>query len=166
MAEEITREIFLKEWLETKKKVVDYMDGQKTLLETMEISRKDLGAIYKNAYDAFTVENYEEAENLFLSLLLWNFKDPTFQTALAAVYEAQEKFENALSMYSLAMMMDRQTPELLFRTGKCLLAMGQKNEATIMFELAAESEAGGDKINFAVLGTIEKSKNILKLLKD
>ncbi|MBI9089839.1 MAG: hypothetical protein JEZ12_11535 [Desulfobacterium sp.] len=164
MAEEITRETFLKEWTETKKMMTAHMDGQKTLCDTMGIARKDLGVLYQNAYNAFQAEDYPQAETLFFSLFLWNCKDYSFQVGLGATYEAQEKFDNALAMYTLAMMTKEQEPELLFRTGKCLLAMGKKSEAKIVFEIAGEATGGGN--NFARLGSIEKSRNILTLLTD
>jgi Tfp pilus assembly protein PilF len=162
MPAEITREEFLREWAETKKTVVAYMDDRTSLLTTMDMARQDLGVFYQNAWNAFNVEDYAQAENLFFTLFLWDCKDYSFQTGLAAVYEAQEKFENALSMYALAMITREQAPDLLFRSGKCLLGMGKKNEAKIMFELAAEAKGYGTDL--ARLSAIEKSKSILALL--
>ena len=166
MEPKINREIFLEEWLETKKAVIEYMDTQKALLDTVQLTKKDLGVIYQNAYNAFKVEDYAQAENLFFSLFIWDFKNPDFQIGLAAAYEAQEKFENAVSMYSLAMITKEHDPEILFRLGKCLLAMGEKDEARIMFELASEQEVTEGKNNLARLVSIEKSNNILELIKD
>jgi len=168
MAEEITSEIFLNEWNETKKGVVQYMDRQESLCISMDLDKKGLGTIYESAYNAFKAEDYPQAENLFFSLFLLDFKDHNFQIGLGAVYEAQEKFENAISMYTLAMMTGKQTPELLFRTGKCLLATGQKEEAKIVFALAVElgvTNRGSDGTKgLEQLVAIEKSKKILALL--
>ena len=166
MEPQINREIFLEEWLETKKAFTEYMDTQKSLLDTIQLTKEDLGVIYKNAYNAFKVEDYAQAENLFFSLFIWDFKNFDFQIGLAAAYEAQEKFENAVSMYSLAMVTKDHDPEILFRLGKCLLAMGEKDEARILFELASEQDMTGEKNNLARLVSIEKSNNILELIKD
>lgn len=166
MAEEITRETFLTEWAKAKSVLTEYMENKSTLLDTMALDKKNLGVIYQNAYNAFKVENYLQAENLFLSLFLLDHTDYDFQVGLAAAYEAQEKFENALSIYTLAMMTTGKDPELLFRAAKCLLAMGEKNEARVMFELASQFKPALAKNGLAKLASIEKSKNILKLLNE
>jgi TolA-binding protein len=168
MTEAITRESFLDEWENTKKGVVQHMDAQPSLCASMDLDKEGLGMIYKNAYTAFEAEDYTQAENLFFILFLLDSNDYNFQKALGAAYEAQEKFDNAISMYTLAMMKNGRSPELLFRTGKCLLATHRKDEARIVFELAAEGSMtdqerpGANSIERLV--AIEQSKRILGLL--
>ena len=168
MTETITRESFLDEWAKTEEGVVKHMEGQESLCTSMDLDKEGLGMIYKNAYTAFEAEDYKQAENLFFILFLLDSKDHNFQTALGAAYEAQEKFDNAISMYSLAMMKNGRTPQLLFRTGKCLLATHRKAEARIVFELAAEftmsdqERPGANSLDR--LASIEQSKKILGLV--
>lgn len=164
MAEQITKEKFQDSWRETQKSFSKIAENKETLLEMMNMNKQDLNIVYKNAYDAFKVEDYTQAENLFLSLLLWDFKDYNYQVGLAAAYEAQEKFAEALSLYSLAMLTGGQNPEILFRTGKCLLALGEQTEAKLMFELAADFGTHMQGINLALLGAVEKSKKMLELI--
>lgn len=170
MAEKITRESFLDEWEKTKKGVINHMDGQQSLCTSMDLDKKGLGMIYQNAHRAFEAEDYTQAENLFFILFLLDSKDPNFQVALGAAYEAQEKFDNAISMYALAMMSNGRSPQLLFRTGRCLLATHRKDEARIVFELAAEAgmtDKDGDQANSVDrLVSIEQSKKMLGLLND
>ncbi|MDY0220918.1 MAG: tetratricopeptide repeat protein [Desulfobacterium sp.] len=168
MAEQITRESFLDEWENTKKGVVQHMDGQQSVCASMNIDKKGLGMIYQNAYRAFEAEDYTQAENLFFILFLLDSKDHNFQTGLGAAYEAQEKFDNAIAMYSLAMMRNGRSPQLLFRTGKCLLATNRRDEARIIFELAAESDITDQnhpqENSVDRLVSIEQSKKMLGLL--
>ncbi len=168
MAEQITRESFLDQWENTKKGVAQHMDGQQSLSTLMALDKKGLGMIYKNAYTAFEAEDYTQAEDLFFILFLLDSKDTNFQTGLGAAYEAQEKFDNAISMYTLAMMKNGRSPQLLFRTGKCLLATHRRDEARIVFELAAESsmtnQARPQENSVDRLVSIEQSKKILGLL--
>ena len=170
MAEQITKESFLDEWEKTKKGVVQHMDGQQSVCTSMNIDKKGLGMIYQNAYRAFEAEDYTQAENLFFILFLLDSKDHNFQIALGAAYEAQEKFDNAISMYALAMMRNGRSPQLLFRTGKCLLATHRKEEARIVFELAAESDLINQELplenSVDRLVSIEQSKKMLGLLND
>ena len=166
MATTLNRELFLEEWEDTKKVVTKYFDSKKTFLNTVKLTREDLGEIYKNAYEAFKIENYVNAENLFYSLFIFDFKEYDYQIGLAATYEAQEKFESAVAMYMLAMMTTKPNPEILFRTGKCMLAMGEKKEAQIMFELVSEETMSEGVNNFIRQIAVEKAANILELIKD
>lgn len=164
MAEDINKTEYIAHWHETQTTLNKALEAKETLVDIFKISKKDLNIIYQNAYNAFKVEDYHQAENLFLCLLIWDFKDYNYQVGLGAVYEAQEKFEDAMAMYSLAMFSKGKNPEILFRTGKCLLALGEKSEAKIMFELATDYEKKIPEANLGILGSIEKSKNMLQLI--
>ncbi len=168
MAEQITRESFLDQWENTKKGVAQHMDGQLSLCTRMDLDKKGLGKIYQNAHRAFEAEDYTQAENLFFILFLLDSNDHNFQTGLGAAYEAQEKFDNAISMYTLAMMKNGRSPQLLFRTGRCLLATHRRDEARIVFELAAESgitdQNTSRENSVDRLVSIEQSKKIFGLL--
>ena len=166
MAEELNKATFLEEWKQAQVAVTEFLEEKPLPAEAMGLSKDDMGAIYKNAYNAFQAEDYSQAENLFLTLFIMNFKEYDFQVGLGAAYEAQEKFENALAMYSLAMITRDQNPEMLFRAGKCLLALGKKDEAGIMFELAGECDPKKGTSRVATVASIEKSKRILELLDD
>lgn len=168
MTKTITRKSFLDEWAKTEKGIAQHMDSQPSLCASMDLDKKGLGMIYKNAHTAFEAEDYTQAENLFFILFLLDSNDHNFQTGLGAAYEAQEKFDNAISMYTLAMMKNGRSPQLLFRTGRCLLATHRKDEARIVFELAAEeslTDQGRPGSNSVErLTSIEQSKKILGLL--
>lgn len=166
MAEELNKETFLQEWTQAQTAVTEYLNEKTMPAEALALSKDDLAGLYKNAYNAFQAEDYAQAENLFFTLFLMNFREYDFQIGLAAAYEAQEKFENALAMYSLAMFTSEQNPDLLFRAGKCLLALGKKDEAKIMFELAGESDPAKGPKRVSTIASIEKSKRIIDLLDD
>ncbi|WP_027362701.1 hypothetical protein [Desulfospira joergensenii] len=164
MVQDVTKEKLIHQWEENSKAFAKAVKGKNELMGILGISKQDLTIIYQKAFDAFQVEDYREAENLFSCLLLWDFQDRAYQVGLGATFEAQEKFEAALNMYVLAMLSGGQDPELLFRSGKCLLALDQKAEAAILFELAAESEDNLPQLHLKALGAIEKSKNMLSLI--
>ncbi|MBF0201650.1 MAG: hypothetical protein HQK66_10125 [Desulfamplus sp.] len=164
---EITKELFIEEWLGAESVLKEYMETQDSIASVMEVPRESLEILYRDGFNAFKVEDYARAESIFMTLFLLDMKDPSFHNALGAAYEAQEKFENALSMYALSMMLKgRREPGLLFRCGKCLLASGRRDEAVIVFGLAAEFDMGSSDngTNLESVAYIEKSKNMLNLL--
>ena len=164
MTQELTKDEFVSQWAQNTEALAKAVQSGQTLGQMMNMPKENLSIIYRKAFDAFQVEDYSQAEDLFLSLMLWDFKEYAYQVGLAAALEAQDKFQNALGMYTLAMLVNGQNPEILYRSGKCLLAMEQRQEAKIMFELAVDFETQRPELTLATLAAIEKSKNMLSLI--
>lgn len=162
---EITKESVLEEWKETANFFTQLIASLPTIsLNDMGMNAEGIQEIYRQGYNAFQAENYDQAENLFLSLVMLDFKNIDYQLALGAAYETQEKYENALAMYMLAMMTGKDSPAILYRTAKCLLSMGNKTEALIYFKLASESEPHETGLDGQQRLFSEKSKKMVELL--
>ncbi|MCG8564146.1 MAG: hypothetical protein MI747_03600 [Desulfobacterales bacterium] len=152
-------ENFVKEWDTLRSKLAQTMEKQSGL----GLPSEGLEAIYHKAHGAFAAENYELAENLFLLLRTMEPGETRFQIGLAAASEAQEKYDVALTHYSMAMACGEQTPGLLYRAGKCLLGMENREEARAFFTMAGSAAHGGVP---GEIIAVEKAKKWMVLLTD
>ena len=161
MADLIDRETVLKDLEKMKGLAVEIMENRPRILESQGLSGKDAGPAYEHAYNAFVAEDYEGAQGMFTALLLMDMREKSFQIGLAASLEAQEKFSEALKFYALALALDgADDPALLFRAGKCLLSTQQKEEACILFNMAARSNPTDTR----GIRAMERSRKILAVL--
>lgn len=159
----ISKEELLEEWAFVKQDVLAYLDTSPVLPHLFNMDKNALAPVYKKAFDAFSLENYEEAEDLFTSLLIFDIREERFQTGLAATFEAQEKFVQAISIYKLAAA-KKESAHLYYRMGKCFLGMGDKDRAVFMFDMAADRKAGKNGMDVGQLAYVERSRKMLDLL--
>lgn len=153
---------YTEEWEAVKKDAAAFLKEAATLTEVLEMDKSCLGAVYKTAYDAFSLENYGEAENLFTSLFLFDAREPDYQAGYAASLEAQEKFRQAISIYTLMLAKD-ESARIYYRMGKCFFGLEDRDRAALMFDLASKTGAAG--VNVVEKIHIEKSKKMAELLK-
>ncbi|MDD9303407.1 MAG: hypothetical protein HUK40_14130 [Desulfobacter sp.] len=158
-----SKEELLEEWDFVKQDARAYLDAAPLLPELFNMDKNTLGPVYKKAFDAFSLENYQEAEDLFTSLFIFDIKDECFQTGLGATFEAQEKFIQAISIYKLAAA-KKASPQLYYRMGKCFFGMGDKGRAIFMFEMAVEFNLRTKEMDIHQMAYVERSKKMLELL--
>lgn len=160
-AEQITEQMFAQEWEKVRAQASAFIENRPKILESLNMTRSDVGSAYKQAYNAYAAGDYQGAQKLFTLLFLLDMKERAFQTGLGASFEAQEKFDQALAFYALAMSQDKiEDPGLMFRAGRCLMARAAGQEARILFKKAARcrpKDAGG-------LRAVERSRRMLSLL--
>ena len=121
-----------------------------------------LDPIYRGAYQALQVEDYVQAENLFILLTSLDRVQGHFWGGLAAALEGQEAYEGALLYYCVALALEGKKAPLLFKAGQCLLALERREEAIILFEMASEAGNAGKKLADITAG--ERAKNMIRIL--
>ena len=149
-------------WEAVKRANAAALENAPSLREELSLSTSDMGVMYKTAYDAFTLENFKEAENLFTSLVLFDARNREFHTGLAAALEALENFAGAISFYANAAALTPSS-HLYYRMGKCFMGLGEKGWAVFMFGLSLEaSTCKGAGLKDKIYG--EKAQQMVRLL--
>lgn len=118
------------------------LDGD-TLAEAVGLSDGCLESIYSVAYQLYQGGQYERAGKVFRFLCVYHQYDPRFFTGAAACLQMQGQYVKALEHYAMALILDKDSPDVPLQTARCLLALGRHGEAGEALE-ACRRLAGED----------------------
>lgn len=96
-----------------------------------------LEEMYSLAHSAYSVENYAEAETLFMGMLLFAPGDSRGWLGYAGASEAQKKWAQAVGGYAGAFDLLPEDPVPPYRSGVCLMALEDSKSARQCFATAA-----------------------------
>jgi type III secretion system low calcium response chaperone LcrH/SycD len=97
-----------------------------------------MDGIHGYAYDFYQQGRLDEAEAFFRFLCLYDFYNADYATGLAAVFQLQERFRQAIDMYGVAMRLGSDDPAPVFYAGQCFLKLGIPEDAIECFEFVVE----------------------------
>jgi type III secretion system low calcium response chaperone LcrH/SycD len=97
-----------------------------------------MNGIHVYAYDFYRQGRLDEAEAFFRFLCLYDFHNPDYATGLAAVFQLQERYRQAIDMYGVAMRLSSDDPSPVFYAGQCFLRLGIPEDAAECFEFVIE----------------------------
>ena len=114
---------------------------------------------------AYSVENYAEAEILFMGVIMLNSGDVRAWLGYAGACEAQKKWMQGLEGYAGALGLTPDDPIPAYRAGLCCMAMDDAENARKAFATAAKlaDSAVGDPVRSRMA---LRAQSMLQLLDD
>lgn len=97
-----------------------------------------MNGIHVYAYDFYQQGRLDEAEAFFRFLCLYDFYNADYAMGLAAVFQLQERFRQAIDMYGVVMRLRSDDPSPVFHAGQCFLKLGAPADAAECFEFVLE----------------------------
>lgn len=142
----------------------DILSGKKAPGEVIENppGKEEQELFYQRAANALRVEDYENAEKMFSTLLMLNNRDIRAAMGLAAAAEGQGRYEFAMPIYYMVLATTPYDPVAPFRAGICLMNLGKPGDAKKAFGLAADCR---DKIKDPAKKIyVDRAQGMLKAL--
>lgn len=84
--------------------------------------------LYTLAYNAYERREYAEGVHFFRMLTLMECHIQKHWIGLAACYQMQNQFDEAVPAYSVAAVIDPANPQVHLHAAECLFALGRKEE--------------------------------------
>lgn len=109
--------------------ILDHLARGGVLGDLLDMDERDYELLYALGHDMYTQGKYEDAVNLFGFLVMRNHQERRFIMAYAAALQMTRDYVNAISLYTLASVLDLRDPQPGFYTCECLIGLGLKNEA-------------------------------------
>ena len=110
-----------------------FLDGA-TLKELKGISNDEMEAVYSLAFNYYRTGKFDEAEQLFNFLALFDHLNPKFWMGVGAVRQVKKDFPGAVQAYGYASFLDLNNPKPQLHAAECFLAMGDKRNAASSLE--------------------------------
>ena len=88
----------------------------------------NLEALYTHAYDAYTREDYAEAERLFAQLVTHSLFETKYWKGFAAANQMLQNYDQALRGWSMLALLDEKDPLPHIHASECLYILGQTEE--------------------------------------
>ena len=107
-------------------------------------SDDEIEAVYNVAYNFYQQHQYEKAEKLFAFLALHEHIDSRFSLGLGGCYQLMGKYNQAITAYSCAALVDATNPMPAFHACECYMALGDwenARKAVIAIETICEAVA-------------------------
>ena len=116
---------------EVKDEIVQIIDQAKRFFETKDIplyesiniAPEKIEQLYLKAAAFYSAEKYQQAAELFESMVLYNHKDPKNWIGLAASNQMLKNYKTAIDGYSRAFSLDPTAPAPLIHLYECYLAL-------------------------------------------
>ncbi len=125
------------------------------LSTVLNIKKDELETAYALAHSHYSAKNYKNAEQVFMYLFKLDDLDARFSMGLAACYQEQNEYENAITYYKHAMIGSTlEDPRPLYHCALCYIKLDKTKEAIALLEAIS-------KINYQ-----EKFANIYTQAKD
>lgn len=112
------------------------LNGSETFQNFFNLSDEVLLAWASQGYAFYQQGKYLEAETIFKGLVTLNSQVAYYHTALGSIYEAQDKYDEALEEFNLALVVDEKDICALVNRGEIRLRKGQVLEAAQDFQAA------------------------------
>lgn len=96
-----------------------YINGEMTWAEIRKISRRLQKEVARVAYLKFKMREYDSAETLFKGLAVIDHRNWYYRAAMAAIYQRQRKYEQAIEEYTTALQLKPDEVTALVNRGEC-----------------------------------------------
>ena len=117
--------------------------------EALGLTDAMVEGIYGQAYRLYNTGKYKEAIKIFRLLLTINATEPKYAMGLAACFHMSKDYKSAVDSYSIASMIDPNSPIPLYHASDCYIKMGDPVSAIVMLETA--KKRAGEKPEFKTL---------------
>lgn len=116
-----------------------------TIKDLKGISSDMLEGVYALAYGFYQNGQLDDAETFFRFLCLYDFYNADYAMGLAAVLQMKKQYDQAVSTYAVAQILDTRSDKPMFHMAQCHLAQGKVTLAGECFEGVAR-RAGGSEL--------------------
>ncbi|MEJ0004488.1 MAG: SycD/LcrH family type III secretion system chaperone [Pararobbsia sp.] len=113
--------------------VVDAIGDGTRLRDLHGIPEHVMNGIHAYAYDFYRQGRLDEAEAFFRFLCLYDFYNADYATGLAAVFQLQGRYRQAIDMYGVAMRLGLDDVSPVFYAGQCFVKLGVLDDAVDCF---------------------------------
>lgn len=104
-----------------------------------QLSEDTLATIYAFGCNFYDNGKYREASDFFRFLTYADAFNRKYWMALAATYQMQKKYKEAIEYYSVAAVQNPEDPYAHFYAADCFLALGQVDQAKIALDSAEKT---------------------------
>jgi len=125
-----------------KEKLEKFKRGELKLGEVFDFEKnKDqLAALIMTGHTLFKEGRLEEAKQVFRGLAILDGQNPYVHGILGAIHQKQEKYDSALSEYSMALGLYPQDTYSRVNRGEIYLRLGNFRDAAADFKVAIDSD--------------------------
>ena len=143
----------------------DRLENEGGQAGTPSVPPEALESMYSMAYAAYSVENYAEAETLFMGVIMFNASDVRAWLGYAGACEAQKKWLQGLEGYAGALGLTPEDPIPAYRAGLCCMALDDAENARKAFVTAAalKESVVGDPVRSRMA---QRAESMIRLLDD
>ncbi len=127
------------QWPALRARIMAELEAKGHVRDIISLPREGLEELYAQARAAYAVEDYFQAENVFLGMTLYGPQDVRGWLGYGGACEAQQKWEQAALGYGMAMALTPGDPVAAYRSGVCLMELGKPWAARDAFEAAAST---------------------------
>ncbi|MEO9530023.1 tetratricopeptide repeat protein [Roseibium sp.] len=115
--------------------------------EILDLSDREMDALFQSGYQAMGVGDLQAAEDVFTTLCRLDSLDARFPFALAATLQLQGRYATAAKLYVVALGLNATHVDAYVRLGECLIEAREFDQAQEVLEIAlALTEKGhGDE---------------------
>ncbi|MEM9282498.1 MAG: SycD/LcrH family type III secretion system chaperone [Verrucomicrobiota bacterium] len=114
------------------------LNREATYKEVCGLTDEEMEAAYSAAYTFFQAGKYDDAEEIFQFLALFDSSQPKYWIGLGGCREAKKEFSRAADAYIVPTLVDTPEPQAPFRAAICCEAAGMKDEARNALAIAIE----------------------------
>lgn len=105
-----------------------------TIGQVHGFTEEEYEAVYNLGFNQYNQGKFEEAARYFRFLTYYNHLEPRYAKALGACLQMLERYPDAISAHTMALVMNAMDPEPMLRIAECLIAMGQLTDAAEMLD--------------------------------
>jgi len=91
---------------------------------------------YKEAKDLYECGNVKQAKKMLVSLTLQKPLVFEFWFSLAAIYQLENNFNQAVIAYNMALILNKENPFIYYHLAECMLSLNDKKKAISYLDLA------------------------------
>lgn len=111
-----------------------FVSGEITWGEISKVSKRMQKELARVAYLSFKMKDYNRAETLFKGLAVVDHTNWYYRAALGAVYQKQNKYEEAIEEYTIALKIKQDEVSCYVNRGECCMLLDDFEAAKKDFE--------------------------------
>jgi len=128
-----------------KEKAEKFRKGELKLAEAFGVNAKQLAALLKAGHALYAQGRLEDALNVFEGLAVLDGRNPYIHGILGSIYQKQEKYDEAVARYSMALKLFPRDVNSLTNRGEVYLTQGKFQESAADFKAAIELDPTGKR---------------------
>lgn len=140
---EMAMKILAEHGLDKDPSLLAVLDGQ-TIAQVKGLTRADLEVLYAFGFNFIVNRDAKRAEEVFTHLCLIDPLQAKNHYCLGIIRQMQERWDTAIDDFARFCALDATNPEGYLRIGECLIAKGDRDEASKMFNVALREARKGN----------------------
>ncbi|MEG3130534.1 tetratricopeptide repeat protein [Pantoea cypripedii] len=109
--------------------VAQFLEGNTSIAELSNISRKEQEEIFSRGYHAWNEADMRTATHCFAFLTQINHLEHRYLFAFACALKVQEQYQNAVNLFNHALQIESQYPFTYWHIAYCLEKLGEIDKA-------------------------------------